>query len=268
MQGEVPRAALGAEFVPRIRQLIGDYRAVDAHIAAALALYPGVAADLEEFASESERVADLDDGMRELIDMRNESACRVEALSSVQASLSSDAPVSDAVGVYEEALSEHAQLRMRKTTRQRYASDTHYVEFRSCVWEVNEEGPMPPLVDLIPAEPGDEAGDTASDEEDIVMGGTVQQFRCPLTASLLRDPVMSIVCAHVYSRAAILGYLRDAAASRTAAKCPAAACNATIADKDLKEAPSLQRRVDRYERVQARREMRRRDAHQGAVALE
>ncbi|PKI83715.1 hypothetical protein MVES_002555 [Malassezia vespertilionis] len=250
--------AIDAGLAPSVRQLAAEYGAAKKQIEAALAFFPDAAAELEEFASSHTK--QLDAGCRALIDMLREAEQRTERLMAIQ-------DCAAIVDEYKQGTQQALDAYMAKTARQRYAKEPHYTEFHSRVWEVHGEGAMPPLIDLIPAgtffsgahvEPGDACDGEASDGEDIVMGGTMQQFRCPLTASLLVDAMqryvahmltVSTVCPHAYSRAAVLEYLGTSAS----AKCPAASCAATITKRTLRDAPSLQRRVDRHERIVARR---------------
>lgn len=63
------------------------------------------------------------------------------------------------------------------------------MNFKNIVWVAKNDGAMPPLTDLIPAEDGDE--DDSDDE--FVVGGATQNFRCPLTTNLLEDPLTKYV---------------------------------------------------------------------------
>jgi len=148
-----------------------------------------------------------------------------------------------------------------QTARQRYARHPAYIEFRSRVWEVSHQGAMPPLVDLLPREPGDDdvaATPAGEDEEDIVVGGAVLQLRCPLTAHLLQDPVVNTTCQHAYSREAISLYMSENRTRSGSVQCPATGCTASVTRSTLQDAPALKRRVERYERHQLRLEEQRR----------
>lgn len=123
---------------------------------------------------------------------------------------------------------------------------------------------MPPLTDLIPPE-GDEEG--AASDDDIIVGGVTQDFKCPLTATLLVDPVRNKLCKHAYSREAILQHVHGERRHRREATCPAAACSAVVLERKLQDAPDLARRVQRYVRQLERREGQRRDARAGTQAI-
>lgn len=178
--------------------------------------------------------------------------------------------------VYKQHVGDQLDTYEARTSRQKYARNAHYIDFRSRVWVrihstdlAGSEwrwcdaalGGFDPgryvTVHLTP-EPGDEQ-DTAQDEDDdIVVGGTVLQYRCPLTASLLQDPVINTKCQHAYSRDAIHTYIRDQGHTGLQVACPAAGCRQWVSMTSLRDAPDLQRRVDRYERQLARREEQRR----------
>lgn len=211
----------------------------------------------------TQHVARLDHGTRELIDLLREAEFRQEHLEMLQSEIAQGSDMEDPALTYRSALETYKATYQSKTTRQRYAQHPAYVEFRSRVWEVHGDGAMPPLIDMIPAEDGDDT-QAQDDEEEIVVGGTHQQFKCPLTASLLEDPVKSTVCAHFYSRAAITEYIQQS--GRNAA-CPAASCRAQLSLRTLEDAPALKRRVERYARQVARREEERRGRQWGGAAV-
>jgi SUMO ligase MMS21 Smc5/6 complex component len=118
---------------------------------------------------------------------------------------------------------------------------------------------MPSLKDLIPRgppplssppvilTPPTEAGDADSSDEDIEIGGATQDFKCPLTLQRLAHPMVSRVCKHAYSRAAILEFLGPGGGAK---KCPASGCGHMVGRADLAEDQGLARRV----RDAARRE--------------
>lgn len=79
----------------------------------------------------------------------------------------------------------------KQTSRRKYAKNPDYHNFKNAVWVAKNEGAMPPVRDLIPAEDGDE--DDADSDDDIQMGGATQNFRCPLTTNILEDPITKYV---------------------------------------------------------------------------
>lgn len=270
MRHESPSAcAIDAGLAPRVRQLGSEYSKVCEHLDTALHFFPDVGAEVEEFAADASPstsyIARLDQGTRQLIDLAREAEFRQTLLDSLQREIAQGTAPEDPAQAYRAALERHRDEYAQKTTRQKYAQHPSYVDFRSRVWEVRGEGAMPPLVDMIPAEPDDEHDADGAEDEDIVVGGTLQQFRCPLTATLLDDPVESTVCAHAYSRAAITEYIQQA--GRRGAECPAAACHAVLTMRTLRDAPSLKRRVERYARQLARREEERRGSQWADAAV-
>ncbi|WFD35987.1 hypothetical protein MCUN1_002858 [Malassezia cuniculi] len=234
MQGVDP------ELGSRVRRLVGEYGVVRDSINAALAFLPDAAADLAEFPSETERVQELDGACRELIDMLHAADARAESLTALHRSIA-DGRCTEPAETYEKSVGAALSRYDAQTTRQKYARNKSYIEFRSRVWEVQGEGAMPPLTDAIPAEPGDDGND--SDELEI--GGAHIDYRCPLTAALLVDPVINSACAHAYSREAVLQYIASAQQNMVRAKCPAAGCTENLSARSLREAPDLRRRVER-----------------------
>ena len=249
-----------ADLAPHVRPMMAQHRTTIAMLRTQLEVLPDVAAELEEQTTESERVSKLDQVARDMIDMLMEAETRLQILEDLGTSMSSHQNTSLA-DIYCERVQAKMDGYQAQTARQRYARHPAYIEFRSRVWEVSHQGAMPPLVDLLPREPGDDnvaATPTGDDEEDIVVGGTVLQLRCPLTAHLLQDPVVNTTCQHAYSREAISVYLSDNRTRSGSVQCPATGCTASVTRSTLQDAPALKRRVERYERHQLHLEEQRR----------
>ena len=191
--------------------------------------------------------------------------------------------------VYKERVHTRMNAYRAQTSRKRYSKHPAYIEFKSRIWEVEHEGAMPPLVDLLPAEHGDREVDVSGirrhddhdadglargvtidneDDDEIVMGGTVRQFRCPITADILRDPVIHAPCQHAYSREALASYMAQAPGRHGSVRCPAAGCQHVLMRSAIHEAPSLKRRVARYERQLLRREELRREQQEATAVLD
>ncbi|WFD20369.1 hypothetical protein MCAP1_002613 [Malassezia caprae] len=251
--------AIDAAHAPRVRQQLAQHRAALQHMEDVLARMPEVGAELAEHASEAARLDGLDKMARALLDLRQQTQAREGALLRVQEQIATGNG-EDVPRTYEQDVRARSDAYEARTARQKYAKDTAYVEFRARIWEVQHDGAMPPLTDMIPAEPGDEA-----DDDELVVGGTVQQFRCPLTALLLEDPVVSSACGHAFSRAAIYTYLQERRVETRHVPCPAAGCPERVSERLLHDAPELARRVERYQRQLARREAQRREAHVATV---
>ncbi|WFD27997.1 hypothetical protein MNAN1_003005 [Malassezia nana] len=243
--------AIDAAHAPRVRQQLAQHRTMLEHIEALMARMPEVGAELAEHPSEKAEIEHLDAMARALLDLRQQTLAREAALTLVQRHITRGDTDIHIPQTYESDVQARCAAYEARTTRQKYAKEAAYVEFRERIWEVDGTGAMPPLTDLIPAEPGDE------DEDDLVVGGTVQQFRCPLTALLLNDPVVNVRCGHAYSRQAVRDYMRERRREATHVPCPAAGCPERLSERFLQEAPDLARRVERYQRQLARREAQR-----------
>lgn len=110
---------------------------------------------------------------------------------------------------------------------------------------------MPPLQSLIPREEGDDESD-----DDVEVGGVVQDYLDPLTRQMLENPMTSKVCGHSYSRASIYEFLGN----QTKA-CPTSGCNRRINKNDLVPDENIERRVRARKRQleQAKAGRRKRD---------
>lgn len=248
------------DLAPHVRPMMAQHRSTIAMLRTQLEILPDVAAELEEQTTESERVSRLDQVARDMIDMLMEAETRLQILEELGTSISSSQTTSLA-DTYGERVQAKMDGYQAQTARQRYARHPAYIEFRSRVWEVSHQGAMPPLVDLLPREPGDDdvaATPAGEDGEDIVVGGAVLQLRCPLTAHLLQDPVVNTTCQHAYSREPISLYMSENRTRSGSVQCPATGCTASVTRSTLQDAPALKRRVERYERHQLRLEEQRR----------
>lgn len=111
-----------------------------------------------------------------------------------------------------------------------------------------------------------EDGDDDSDDDEIEIGGATQNFTCPLTLTMLEEPMTSKACKHSYSKAAIFEYLGTSVMGK---KCPASGCQQTISRNTLREDPKLGRRVrDAARRQEARKEKQAAETEQDALEID
>ena len=165
----------------------------------------------------------------------------------------------------------------KQTSRKKYAKNSDYHNFKNTLWVAKNDGAMPPVRDLIPAEDGDE--DDSDDE--LQMGGATQNFRCPLTTNILEDPITkyvpfplivftllristdiifacmtrgcSTICKHAYSKTAIEQYV-----AQGNNRCPASGCAAAVSPRSLKQDPGLSKKVAAFKRREEERLLARR----------
>ena len=143
------------DLAPHVRPMMAQHRSTIAMLRTQLEILPDVAAELEEQTTESERVSRLDQVARDMIDMLMEAETRLQILEELGTSMTSSQTTSLA-DTYGERVQAKMDGYQAQTARQRYARHPAYIEFRSRVWEVSHQGAMPPLVDLLPREPGDD----------------------------------------------------------------------------------------------------------------
>ncbi|KAI8978662.1 zinc-finger of the MIZ type in Nse subunit-domain-containing protein [Trametes punicea] len=153
------------------------------------------------------------------------------------------------INVYEAGVQEQLEAYKHKTARQKYAKSDHYQKFKQAIYEVQHpDVAMPPLTDLIPRE----AGDDSDDEDELQIGGVTQDYKCPLSLTILVDPLTSKVCGHSYSAAAIREYLHN---SRNQMKeCPATGCKKQISLALLEPNKELAKRAKEASRRERARE--------------
>ena len=98
---------------------------------------------------------------------------------------------------------------------------------------------------------GEDQNQEEDDELAIVDDGTndnVNKLKCPLTMTLMEDPVISKVCKHSYSRAAIYQHLRTARVKN----CPVPGCiNNSMTLNELEDDLETKLLVQRYKKRQS-----------------
>ncbi|KAI0761939.1 hypothetical protein BD413DRAFT_720575 [Trametes elegans] len=209
-----------------------------------------VAASLAEFmeGEKAEKAMTQIDGlMRELLDTEFELTAHETVLDELYQKLARNENIEGVVDAYERGVQGKQDQYKAKTSRQKYAKSDHYQKFKQAVYEVQHpDKAMPPLVDLIPAEDGDDS----DDDDDVQMGGVTQDYKCPISLRILVDPLTSGVCGHSYSAAAIKDYL----STSQKAPCPATGCREEISMACLKPNKELAKRAKAAVRRERARE--------------
>jgi len=212
-------------------------------ISAAVAEYP-------EDSTAQKELERLDVLMREVIDIDVEIRSHEQTLKDLHQQVVAGEEISDVLVLYQGKAQEKLDGYNKKTSRQRYAKSEAYVAFRQSIYEVQHpDEAMPPVVEFLPREEGDNSDD---DEDDVQVGGVLQDFNCPITLTPLVDPQTSTVCQHSFSAGAIKQVLGPNRFTKK--KCPASGCNQMICLNDLKPNKELERRVKAYQRRAQRRE--------------
>lgn len=97
-------------------------------------------------------------------------------------------------------------------------------QLRRRLWELQHPG------EALPEE---------KDEELVLVGGAARdELLCPLTKLPLEQPVRNAACRHLYSRPALLLYVKGGAKT-----CPVAGCGAKVSQRSVEAAPDVEERV-------------------------
>ncbi|KAG6877751.1 hypothetical protein C0993_004254 [Termitomyces sp. T159_Od127] len=199
-------------------------------------------------------LAELDKSMRSLIDISAEMQAHEEVLEDLAQKVGQGEVLENFIDLYISGAKERMNKYDKMTSRQKYAKSQEYATFRNNIYEVQHpDTAIPPITEFIPKENGDES----DDDDDLEMGGVSQNYNCPITLTLLVDPVTSNMCKHSFSKAAILQSFRG----NEAIKCPASGCTKTFTRANLKPDKGLAKRVKAYER-RARRAAENDDAEE------
>ncbi|KAJ2081848.1 hypothetical protein H4R24_002055 [Coemansia sp. RSA 988] len=189
------------------------------------------ALDLEEI-GDSEKVSEIDASLRALIDAQH----RLEVERALVTRLATQLDSETAENEYMTAWKKNINKYEKMSESSKYGKNDMYREFRQQIWDVKHEGePMPNLFD------GEQGGDDS--DEDLVIAGARVNYRCPVTATWLDDPVTSKVCKHSFSRESILDYIRAHGGN---CACPVDGCSNRIKPQDLYADKVLERNVSRH----------------------
>ncbi|KAK8069392.1 hypothetical protein PG994_006008 [Apiospora phragmitis] len=116
-----------------------------------------------------------------------------------------------------------------KSMYQKYGMNNDYIHFKK-LWHdawFDQRG-------------GDEAEEDS--DEDLIVAGEVQDYRCPLSMVVMREPYTSKLCKHSFEKLAILEYLPKNGAAK---QCPLAGCDKDLRTRDLYFDDLLVRRIKR-----------------------
>ncbi|CAL1713130.1 unnamed protein product [Somion occarium] len=209
-------------------------------------LIADVAPSFAEFAEGEQgeqSLADLEATMKRLIDTENELSVHETVLNELREKIALGEEVSNVVERYQTGVQEKMAEYKKRTARQKYGKHDQYNKYRQAVFEVQHpDTAMPPVTEFLPRE----AGDDSDDDDDIQVGGVTQDYKCPLTLTILVDPLTSSVCGHSFSANAIREYM----AGKRSVQCPASGCHKMLALADLKPDQELAKKA----RDAARRE--------------
>ncbi|KAG6890782.1 hypothetical protein C0995_003212 [Termitomyces sp. Mi166 len=205
-------------------------------------------------------LVELDKLMKGLIDISAEMHAHEKVLEDLAQKIGQGEVLEDFIDLYISNVKQRKEKYDKMTSRQKYAKSQEYASFKNGIYEVQHPGSaIPPITEFIPKEDGDDS----DEDDDLEMGGVSQNYNCPITLTLLVDPVTSYVvralkvytcsyanstssdvCQHSFSKAAIFQSFRG---SETI-KCPASGCTKKFTRANLKPNKALAKRVKAYER--------------------
>ncbi|TFK28018.1 hypothetical protein FA15DRAFT_585064 [Coprinopsis marcescibilis] len=209
----------------------------------------GIAAAIAESTDEADAdqpIARLDEIMRELIDLGAEMQANASVIDNLKQMVARGERIDNVVDRYQDEARAKKEAYHGKSTRQKYAKHDAYMEFKSGIWQMQHpDAAMPPLTNFIPKEDGDKS----DDDDDLEIGGQIQDFKCPITLTPLVDPLTSMLCGHSYDANALRSMLRG-----DIKDCPASGCRKKISIADCKADPELAKKAKSYARRIARQE--------------
>ncbi|KAF8895410.1 hypothetical protein BD779DRAFT_1499346 [Infundibulicybe gibba] len=190
----------------------------------------------------------LDRMMKDLIDIEAEMEAHELCIDDIHQKVAQGEEIDNVVDRYQIGVEKGMKVYAKKTTRQKYAKNEQYAQFRANIYEVQHpDQAMPPITDFIPKE----NGDNSDDDDDLEIGGVTQNYLCPITLTPLVNPVTSQVCGHSFSAEAIRATFKG---SRDPKKCPASGCNQSFTLSDCKANKDMAKKVKAWQRRAERTE--------------
>ncbi|KAH9808916.1 hypothetical protein DFH28DRAFT_1087059 [Melampsora americana] len=140
------------------------------------------------------------------------------------------------------------------STRQKFASNPSFKEFRQALWTARGlSDVMPSVKSYLPMEEGDSEDD--SDDEELAIGGGIQTYKCPLCIKFLTNPYRSKLCRHAFCQTCFDQHLLQN--NSTVVPCPQSGCHQSLTRNDLElderfmaEIKRAKRRMERQEEEQ------------------
>ncbi|KAJ3810177.1 hypothetical protein F5876DRAFT_42360 [Lentinula aff. lateritia] len=186
---------------------------------------------------------ELERFLKELVDIESEMHINYEVIQNLVQQVTIGTEIDNIVEQYQDNVRKNKESYTSKTTRQKYAKNEIYKNFKQSVYEIEHPGEaMPPITEFMPKE----SGDDSDDDDDLEMGAVTQDYKCPLTLRPLENPVTSEICGHSFSQDAIREMF---AGFRGSKKCPASGCTREFRLVDCKPNKELVKKL----RLHARR---------------
>lgn len=183
-----------------------------------------------------------EEAVRDLIDWQVEAEDEKKALREIQAMLEEESreakvhaeqadPDADLFEVkgprhfFNEVRDQQTEEYYSKSMYQKYGLNNDYIHFKKLWHDAvhSRDAQPPPVPDATRWFGQQDGGDEAADsDEDLVVAGEVQDFRCPLSMVVMKEPYTSKLCKHSFEKSAILEYLPK---NGTSKECPVAGCD-------------------------------------------
>ncbi|KAL1914848.1 uncharacterized protein VTP21DRAFT_7940 [Calcarisporiella thermophila] len=225
-----PNQPVDSASASRFASLISSYDGNFSSLNQAIGLTTEVAIDLEE-SNEANAVRRLEDCIRTYIDVDFQLKLQQDILKKIKTHLSRGDQLSHLHELYEREYQKELQAYTNTNEKQKFSQNAHIKDFKQKVWDVKHRGePMPIEED---------------EDDDLLFTSQHQSLMCPITQSLLKDPVTSTKCRHSYSKDAILGLMRQYNRAMSI-QCPISGCEQMLSPNDLRPDKSLARRIARH----------------------
>lgn len=188
----------------------------------------------------SERVMELDEALRDVIDVQHDVNAIQEAIKAVaQDHLYHGSTRDPATEILERT--EVRKLNWRDASGMvKYSTNKAFDDFKRGVFDIEHpEDDFPGIASFFQQNNNDTAA--ATDDNDLEMTyHTKRSLKCPITMMTFQHPVRSKLCVHVFSKDAILEMLKR---NGGVIDCPVAGCDKKLMESNLERDRVMERRV-------------------------
>ncbi|RUS21921.1 zinc-finger of the MIZ type in Nse subunit-domain-containing protein [Endogone sp. FLAS-F59071] len=251
----------------KINPLIDDFDKILRTIAHGIQHSTEVASDLEEV-KESGQVDRIESSVRTYIDLENQLKIQKQCMEELRTRIQSGEKIKNIVAEYQAMVGHGTEKYANQPDAAKYFENETFVEFKQKIilfinWSIirptyasicqcyvaslarrqipsypfrqDVHHPNEVMPSLIPR-PTDDS------EDDIVIGSQRVSLKCPITQTLLVNPVTSKICKHSFSGAAVTDMINRQGGK---IRCPESGCEKILTLNDLAPNKGLARKVKR-----------------------
>eukprot|EP00761_Pharyngomonas_kirbyi_P001445 gb/GECH01001449.1/.p1 GENE.gb/GECH01001449.1/~~gb/GECH01001449.1/.p1 ORF type:complete len:276 (+),score=88.09 gb/GECH01001449.1/:1-828(+) len=192
--------------------------------------------DPSKYDRDHKTVEELEEQFKEVIQQQDELTAHYEVLQDLASDIRNETqqPQQQSIDEFTEKTKNKYQekkqqkLESKSYTEEALRENDQYVEFKSTIWNVHHNEPLP-----------------WQEDEDVIVGtqdtSNVSSLVCPITKMLFEEPVKCVTCKHTYEKEAIIRLI----GRKREQECPVAGCNGLVSRDTLEPDVEMETRVQR-----------------------